>query len=149
MSKKEGLGKEENQSEKEPPSAPRESYGWLATSAVPAKKRRYIEGARRARARAACSSLRRPPHAARHAATTADVAGPAPSPAPPGVGDKGIVELQAQLYRTQQQAAKWKETLDPSDRHVRRRAGARAAGTRGLRVCVVEVNPRPRRCGHA
>ncbi|KAI8472018.1 MAG: hypothetical protein J3K34DRAFT_458019 [Monoraphidium minutum] len=62
----------------------RENYGWLASSAVPAKKRRLIEG----------------------------------------VGDTGVVELQAQLYRTQQQVAQWKEGgLDPDDKHVRRRAG--------------------------
>ncbi|KIZ06610.1 hypothetical protein MNEG_1344 [Monoraphidium neglectum] len=64
--------------------AERENYGWLASSAVPAKKRRLIEG----------------------------------------VGDTGVVELQAQLYRTQQHVTQWKEGgLDPSDKHVRRRAG--------------------------
>jgi hypothetical protein len=52
--------------------AARESYGWLATSAVPAKKRRTIEGAPRARAalgrggrmRGCGTRLRRPPAAA-------------------------------------------------------------------------------------
>lgn len=79
-----GRQKDEEPAETSRPAMERESYGWLASSAVPAKKRRLIEG----------------------------------------VSDAGVVQLQAQLYRTQQHVAQWKEGgLDPSDKHVRRRAG--------------------------
>lgn len=56
-----------------------------------------------------------------------------PTPAPPaGVSDAGVVELQAQLYRTQQQVAAWKDSgLDPADKHVRRKAGLDVAALAG------------------
>lgn len=62
----------------------REHLGWRASSAVPAKKHKLIEG----------------------------------------VSGKGVVELQAQLYRTQEHARLRAEGLvDVKDKHVRRKAG--------------------------
>eukprot|EP00882_Tetradesmus_deserticola_P014383 GHRQ01015295.1.p1 GENE.GHRQ01015295.1~~GHRQ01015295.1.p1 ORF type:complete len:249 (+),score=73.58 GHRQ01015295.1:275-1021(+) len=66
----------------------REHLGWRASSAVPAKKHKPIEG----------------------------------------VSGKGVVELQAQLYRTQEHARLRAEGLvDVKDKHVRRKAGVDVA----------------------
>jgi hypothetical protein len=89
-----------------------------------------------------CAVRQLPPRAAAHAASGTkgrDTRAPArlcsrppvpasdPPPPPAGVSDRGVVELQAQLYRTQQHVTSWKSGgLDPDDKHVRRKAGGRA-----------------------
>eukprot|EP00877_Chromochloris_zofingiensis_P012125 jgi/Chrzof1/7166/Cz02g13160.t1 len=74
MSDKQSEGKE----------SARENLGWLASSTLPARKRRHIEG----------------------------------------VSTSGIVELQAQLYRTQEHVRQRQDgSIDVHDKHVRPSAG--------------------------
>eukprot|EP00879_Flechtneria_rotunda_P004695 GHRR01004959.1.p1 GENE.GHRR01004959.1~~GHRR01004959.1.p1 ORF type:complete len:282 (+),score=121.16 GHRR01004959.1:1188-2033(+) len=81
----------------------RENFGWRATSTVPAKKRKLIEG----------------------------------------VSGRGVVELQAQLYRAQEHAKLRAEGgVDIRDKHVRRAAGIDVASIKNPGVEAREAHDR-------